>query len=156
MTGGPDHAGNASTVPLPIAGRRQTLLMLRGQLRSMPVLGAATLVLCLAAAACGLAAPWLIGQITNTVLDATAAGPEAAAPAEARLIGLVAVLVAAGVAGAALTAVSAALVSRLGQRLLAGLRETALFRALELPWGNGGSQRPRRRAQPGGRRRRRR
>lgn len=133
MTGGPARAGNTSTVPLPIAGRRQTLLMLRGQLRAMPVLCAATLVLCVAAAACGLAAPWLIGQITNTVLDATAAGPEAAAPAEARLIGLVAVLVAAGVAGAALTAVSAALVSRLGQRLLAGLRETALFRALELP-----------------------
>lgn len=136
MTTGPDDdagAGNASTVPLPIAGRRQTLQMLRGQLRSMPVLAAATLLLCLAAAGCGLAAPWLIGEITNTVLDATAAGPEAVAPAEDRLIRLVAVLVAAGVAGAVLTAVSAAFVSRLGQRLLAGMRETALSRALELP-----------------------
>lgn len=122
-----------STTPLPIAGRRQTLAMLTGQLRSMPVLTAATLLLCLAAAGCGLVAPWLIGAITNTVLEATAAGPDAVGPAEDRLIGLVAVLLAAGVAGAALTAVSAAFVSRLGQRLLAGMRETALTRALELP-----------------------
>ncbi|MCC9196876.1 ABC transporter ATP-binding protein [Arthrobacter sp. zg-Y820] len=127
------RTGQGAAVPLPIAGRRQTLAMLDGQLRSMPVLAAAALLLCLAAAGCGLAAPWLIGAITNTVLEAMTAGPDAAGAAEDRLIGLVAVLVAAGVAAAGLTAVSAACVSRLGQRLLAGMRETALTRALELP-----------------------
>lgn len=112
------------SVPLPLAGTRQVIKALGSLLRSHSWLLAAGLSCSVLAAAGGLVAPWVVGQ----VVDAVQQGQDAAG-----LLPLALFLMGAGVLAAALTAAGTALVSRLGQLLLGDLREDALARTLTLP-----------------------
>lgn len=111
---------------LPLATGAQVRAALRGAVGTQRVLAAATVVLAAAAALAGLVAPWAIGLMVDAVLGG----------GEVREILVPAAWVAgAGVLSAALTALSAALVARIGQRVLARMREDVVATALRLPPG---------------------
>ncbi|MCP3426581.1 ABC transporter transmembrane domain-containing protein [Rothia sp. AR01] len=111
---------------LPLATGRQVLRALRRAVGAQRLLAAATLLLAAAAALAGLVAPWAIGLLVDEVVGGGEPGG---------VVALIAWVAGAGVLGAALTAVSAAAVARIGQRVLARMREDVLGAALRLPPG---------------------
>ncbi|ADU10082.1 ABC transporter ATP-binding protein [Micromonospora aurantiaca] len=109
---------------LPVASARQTWTTLGAQFRARPSLSAAAATVLVVAAAGGLVAPWVLGRLVDDVI--------ADAPVS-RIAGRVAVIAGAAVFTGLLTALGAALASRLGETVLARLRERVLDRALHLP-----------------------
>ncbi|MCS6712509.1 ABC transporter ATP-binding protein [Brachybacterium sp. EF45031] len=109
---------------LPIADGRTTSHHLLGELRRRWLHAVATVLTMAASAACTAMLPRLIGRSVDTVV----------AGGSARELWMIAVwTVVYGVLGAALGALGFALVSALGQRILAGMREEVIDRALDLP-----------------------
>ncbi|MDK7742923.1 ABC transporter ATP-binding protein [Helcobacillus massiliensis] len=111
---------------LPIATGRQTLRFLLTRLGSMRLAFVLMVLTVLAAAIAGAAVPRLIGTVVDVVT----------APEGGRMEGvwvLAAVMVGVGVLQAVCSALGQAQVSALGQRLLAGMREDVIDRALDLP-----------------------
>ncbi|OHX01704.1 ABC transporter ATP-binding protein [Micromonospora sp. WMMB235] len=123
MTADPRTAEPGRTL-LPVASARQTWTTLGAQFRARPGLSAAAATVLVVAAAGGLVAPWVLGRLVDDVI--------ADAPVS-RIAGRVAVIAGAAVFTGLLTALGAALASRLGETVLARLRERVLDRALHLP-----------------------
>lgn len=113
-------------VRLPLATAGEVRRALKHYVRSHRVLAATTIVVAATAALSGLVAPWAIGLMVDAVLS----GGE-----RSEIIILAAWVAGAGVLSAVLTAVSAALVARIGQRVLARMREDVVSTALRLPPG---------------------
>jgi ATP-binding cassette, subfamily C, bacterial len=109
---------------LPLATAGQVRRAIGGYLRDQRGLAVATVLLAALASLAGLVAPWAIGLIVDAVLRGTTS---------AEIVSLVALVAGAGVLSAILTAVSAALVARIGQRVLARMREDTVGTALQLP-----------------------
>ncbi|WP_019632030.1 ABC transporter ATP-binding protein [Actinomadura atramentaria] len=116
----PDRQADA----LPVAGRAETRRALRGLLRPHRGLAVAAFGTLVAATACGLVVPPILGHLVDVVLDGRGAGAVTVP---------VLLIVAAAVGQAALTGLGNALVARLGETMLAGLRERVVDRALGLP-----------------------
>ncbi len=109
---------------LPVSGTRETWRAFGAEFARMPRLSAAALALLVGAAAAGLVAPWVLGRLVDAVI----------AGAELRdVLGHVAVIGAAAVVGGLLTAAGAAVAARLGETVVARLRERVMDRALHLP-----------------------
>ncbi|MBQ1041680.1 MULTISPECIES: ABC transporter ATP-binding protein [unclassified Micromonospora] len=123
MTADPRTAEPARAL-LPTATARRTWTTLGAEFRRRPGLSAAATAVLVAAATGGLVAPWVLGRLVDDVI--------ADAPVS-RIAGRVAVIAAAAVLTGLLTAAGAALASRLGETVLARLRERVLDRALHLP-----------------------
>ncbi|MCO1658585.1 ABC transporter ATP-binding protein [Pseudonocardia humida] len=123
---GTDGAQPAPGVRLPLATGREVRRVIGTYVRDRRGPAVATVALAALASAAGLVAPWAVGRIVDTVLTG---GEPGAVVASAVLVG------AAGLLGAVLTAVSAALVVRIGQHVLARLREQTVSSALRLPAG---------------------
>lgn len=113
-------------VLLPIATNREVARTLGGELARLPWLGVAATVLQLVAVASGLVAPWMLGRLVDQVI---------AGATTADVVNTAAVIAGAAVLAGALTAVAAALTARLGETVLARLRERVLDRVLHLPSG---------------------
>jgi len=111
---------------LPLASSSGVRRVLRRFLGSHRGMAAATIVLAAAAALSGLVAPWAIGLMVDAVLRGGDVG---------EIVVLAAWVAGAGVLSAVFTAISAALVARLGQRVLARMREEVVATALRLPSG---------------------
>ncbi|MGX6605105.1 ABC transporter ATP-binding protein [Micromonosporaceae bacterium Da 78-11] len=109
---------------LPIASARQTAVWLRGELRTHRGELAATLLTGLVAAAASVVPVTALGRL----VDEVRAGSGTAALAPIAFVVVLAALIG-GVAGGATTI----LVSRLGERILAALRERTVATALRLP-----------------------
>ena len=109
---------------LPVATSRETRAWVRAELRSRVPEVAGTVLVGLLAAAAGIVPVWALGVLVDRVR--AGAGTGAIGPI------IVVIAVSAGVAGLG-TGLSTALVSRLGGRVLADLREAAVAVALRLP-----------------------
>lgn len=109
---------------LPIATARRTAAALWADVRALPGLGLLTAVTAVAASAAGLVAPWILGDL----VDEIAAGAD-----RGDIIGSAVVIGVAALLAGVLTALAAVLVSRLGETVLARLRERVLDRTLHLP-----------------------
>ncbi|WP_442875222.1 ABC transporter ATP-binding protein [Actinoplanes sp. NBC_00393] len=109
---------------LPTASPRETWAATRAEFARLPGLSAAAVALLVGAAATGLVAPWVLGRLVDDVIDGTGT---------TRVLGWVAVIAAAAVIGGLLTAAGAAVAARLGETVLARLRERVVDRALHLP-----------------------
>lgn len=118
MTAAPQHTR------LPLATVSGVRRAIGGYVRRQRALAILTIALAAAAALSGLVAPWAVGLIVDTVLG----GGD-----RTRVLVLVAWVAGAGVLSAALRTVSAALVARIGQRVLARMREDVMGAALRLP-----------------------
>lgn len=116
--------GAASRRLLPTATTRQTWAALRAEFARLPGLSAAATILLVAAAATGLVAPWVLGRLVDDVI----AGSDTP-----RIVAWAGVIAGAAVLAGVLTAIGAALTARLGETVLARLRERVLDRALHLP-----------------------
>ncbi|MEV4467312.1 ABC transporter ATP-binding protein [Micromonospora echinofusca] len=116
--------GAASRQLLPTATARQTWAALRAEFARLPGLSAAATTLLVAAAATGLVAPWVLGRLVDDVI----AGSDTP-----RIVAWAGVIAGAAVLAGVLTAIGAALTARLGETVLARLRERVLDRALHLP-----------------------
>ena len=117
MTAAPPHAR------LPLATVRGVRRAIGRYVRRQRALAILTIALAAAAALAGLVAPWAVGLIVDVVLGGD----------RTRVLVLVAWVAGAGVLSAALRTVSAALVARIGQRVLARMREDVMGAALRLP-----------------------
>jgi len=109
---------------LPTATAAQTWQALRTLARPRRALAAATFMVLLAGTAAGLAVPPILGWMVNLILDHS--GPDS-------LTVPVLLLLAAAVGQALLTGLGGILVARLGETMLASLRERVVDRALGLP-----------------------
>jgi ATP-binding cassette subfamily C protein len=109
---------------LPIASTKRTAAALWTEVRALRGLGLGTAATAIAASAAGLVAPWVLGNLVDEIVAGADRGDIVAT---AVVIGVAAV-----VAGL-LTGLSAVLISRLGQTILARLRERVLDRTLHLP-----------------------
>ncbi|RQX02406.1 ABC transporter ATP-binding protein, partial [Micromonospora arida] len=109
---------------LPTATGRQTWVALRTELALLPGLSAAAGTLLVVAAATGLVAPWVLGRLVDDVIAGTDTP---------RVIAWAGVIAGAAVIAGLLTAAGAAVAARLGETVLARLRERVLDRALHLP-----------------------
>ncbi|HEX7350342.1 ABC transporter ATP-binding protein [Brachybacterium sp.] len=109
---------------LPIADARTSLRFMMARLRQHWGSALATLVITLGGAVAAAILPRLIGS----AVDVVAAG----GPVE-RIWTLGAQILAVGVLQALLTALGWSMISALGQRILAGMREDVIDRALDLP-----------------------
>ncbi len=107
---------------LPVATPRRAGRVVWTELRARPLATAAAALSAVAAAASGLVAPAVLGRL----VDAVDTGGGSVWP-------YVWALLAAAVAAAVLTGLSAVLVARLGETVLARLREAVVDRALHLP-----------------------
>ncbi|ALE85875.1 ABC transporter ATP-binding protein [Pseudonocardia sp. HH130629-09] len=114
------------TARLPLATAGEVRRTVTAQLGRRRGLAAATVLLSVAASLAGLVAPWAVGRMVDEVIG----GGDAAA-----IVGLTVLVAAAGVGAAVLTALSGALVARIGQRVLARMREDTVASALRLPAG---------------------
>jgi ATP-binding cassette subfamily C protein len=113
-----------ATVGLPVATGRETLRALRERARPHRRLVAAAAVVPVAATASALAVPLLLGAVVDVV---------AGNRPEGDLTGLVLLLVVAASAQGVLYGLGAGAVGRLGEHLLADLRENVVDRALVVP-----------------------
>jgi ATP-binding cassette subfamily C protein len=111
-------------VLLPTASGPETWAALRAEFRRLPGLSAGALTLMVAASASGLVAPWVLGQLVDDVI--AGAGTD-------RIVHWAVVIAAAAVIGGILTAAGAAVAARLGETVLARIRERVMDRALHLP-----------------------
>ena len=109
---------------LPLATAGEVRRAVSGYVRDQRGLATATVVLAVAASLAGLVAPWVVGRMVDEVIG----GAEAAS-----VVGLTALVGVAGLGAAVLTALSGALVSRIGQRVLARMREDTVAAALRMP-----------------------
>ncbi len=109
---------------LPIASARRTWAALWADLRALPSLSIVTLLVAIAASAGGLVAPWVLGVLVDDISNGAGSGAVVRA---AVIIGV------AALATGALAGLAAMLVSRLGETVLARLRERVLDRTLHLP-----------------------
>jgi ATP-binding cassette subfamily C protein len=117
-------AGVEARKLLPTATARQTWATLRAEFARLPALSAAAVTLLVAAAATGLVAPWVLGRLVDDVI---------AAAGTPRIVAWAGVIAGAAVLAGLLTAAGAAVAARLGETVLARLRERVLDRALHLP-----------------------
>ncbi|MFC9688343.1 ABC transporter ATP-binding protein [Kribbella sp. NPDC056951] len=109
---------------LPIAGPRATWALLWSEIRKLPGLSIIAAVVITGGSAAGLVAPWALGALVD---DISNGGDRSAIVKVVLLIGGAAVL--AGL----LTALGVMLVARVGETVLARIREKVLDRALQLP-----------------------
>ncbi|MET8091935.1 ABC transporter ATP-binding protein [Micromonospora sp. NPDC005220] len=109
---------------LPTATGRQTWAALRTELAHLPGLSAVAGTLLIAAAATGLVAPWVLGRLVDDVIAGTDTP---------QVVAWAGVIAGAAVLAGLLTAAGAAVAARLGETVLARLRERVLDRALHLP-----------------------
>ncbi|WP_320066301.1 ABC transporter ATP-binding protein [Micromonospora sp. RTGN7] len=109
---------------LPTATAGQTWAALKAEFARLPGLSAVAVTLLVAAAATGLVAPWVLGRLVDDVI---------AASDTSRIVAWAGVIAGAAVLAGLLTAVGAAVAGRLGETVLARLRERVLDRALHLP-----------------------
>lgn len=109
---------------LPTASAAQTLAALRGLLRPHRLLALSAVAVLVVGTAVGLLTAPLLGRIVDLVVERR--GPDALV---VPMVLLVVVAVARGIA----TAIGSALVARLGETVLASLRERFVARALRLP-----------------------
>jgi ATP-binding cassette subfamily C protein len=109
---------------LPVAGPRETWRTFGAEFARLPGLSAVAVALLVGAAASGLVAPWVLGRLVDDVM----AGAD-----DTRVLTHAGVIAAAAVLGGALTAAAAAVAARLGETVVARLRERVLDRALHLP-----------------------
>ncbi|MPQ98876.1 ATP-binding cassette domain-containing protein [Modestobacter sp. I12A-02628] len=106
---------------LPVATGRRAARVVAAHLRRSPGQSALTILLAVAAAGAGLIAPAVLGRLVDAVPDGGSVWP------------FVAALAGAAVLVAVLTGLSTLLISRLGETVLARLREAVVDRALHLP-----------------------
>ncbi|MEU5907270.1 ABC transporter ATP-binding protein [Micromonospora sp. NPDC047467] len=109
---------------LPTATSGQTWAALRAEFARLPGLSAIAVTLLVAASATGLVAPWVLGRLVDDVI---------AGSGTARIVAWAGVIAGAAVLAGLLTAAGAAVAARLGETVLARLRERVLDRALHLP-----------------------
>ncbi|HWS31413.1 MAG TPA: ABC transporter ATP-binding protein [Actinoplanes sp.] len=109
---------------LPVAGTRETWRAFGAEFARMPRLSATAVALLVGASAGLLVAPWVLGRLVDAVI---------AGAGLREVIGHAVVIAAAAVAGGLLTAAGAAVAARLGETVVARLREKVLDRALHLP-----------------------
>ncbi|MEW2429409.1 ABC transporter ATP-binding protein [Micromonospora sp. NPDC047644] len=109
---------------LPTATGRQTWAALRIELSRLPLLSAVAGTLLVAASATGLVAPWVLGRLVDDVIAGTDTP---------QVVTWAGVIAGAAVLAGLLTAAGAAVSARLGETVLARLRERVLDRALHLP-----------------------
>ncbi|MGB3441101.1 MAG: ABC transporter ATP-binding protein [Actinophytocola sp.] len=112
------------TAMLPIATSRRTWAVLRAEARGHQGLAVGTLAVSVGACLAGLVAPWALGGLVDDI-----AGGEGGD----RVWFAVLVIAGAAIVGGVLTGVGAALVARLGETILARIRERVVDRALHLP-----------------------
>ncbi|MDI6102547.1 ABC transporter ATP-binding protein [Actinoplanes sp. NEAU-A12] len=109
---------------LPVAGTRQTWRAFGAEFAKLPRLSAVAAALLVGSAAAGLVAPWVLGRLVDDVIAGAGAG---------RVLTHAAVIASAAIVGGLLTAAGAAVAARLGETVVARLRERVLDRALHLP-----------------------
>ncbi|MDQ3404631.1 MAG: ABC transporter ATP-binding protein/permease [Actinomycetota bacterium] len=109
---------------LPIASPRQTWALLRAEFLARKGAAVAALLTVIAASAAGLVAPWVLGGLVDDIV--AGAGGD-------RVLTAVLIIAGAALVGGVLTGVGTALVARLGETVLARIRERVLDRALHLP-----------------------
>ena len=125
MSGAPAGGdGSALARLLPTASPRATLRRIRAELSRRRGLAAATAAALAGAATTSALVPPLIGALVDTVLRDGSAG---------RVDLLVLLLLVTGLVGALLSGVGSVLVARLGESVLADLREDVVVRALDVP-----------------------
>lgn len=132
MTVVESSVGAAPTVAperLPVADGRETARDLWRRCRRRPFTALAALSMAIAASASGLVAPWVLGILVDRV-DAVAG---TGAGGGGQVLSLVAVMAAAAVAAGVLTWIGGVLIARLGERVLADLREDVVDRAVRIP-----------------------
>ncbi|MGO1536908.1 MAG: ABC transporter ATP-binding protein [Yaniella sp.] len=115
---------NSTSHQLPLATARQTLALLRNCVRGHGLLLSSAIMLSLVAAASGLVAPCIVGHLIDKIT---------AGATNSNMLSWVGPLLAAMLIGGVTAGAGAATVARLGQHILAGLREQALERTLQLP-----------------------
>jgi ATP-binding cassette subfamily C protein len=109
---------------LPVSAARTTWAALGAEVRRMPGTTAATALVAVAAAASGLVAPWVLGAMVDDIIAGAALG---------RVVRAVVIVAVAAIVGGVLTATGTVLVARLGETVLARIRERVLDRALHVP-----------------------
>jgi ATP-binding cassette subfamily C protein len=109
---------------LPVAGSRETWRVFGAEFARLPGLSVAAAALLVGSAASGLVAPWVLGRLVDDVI--AGAGTD-------RVLAHAGVIAGAAVVGGVLTAAAAAVFARLGETVVARLRERVLDRALHLP-----------------------
>ncbi|MFI1196384.1 ABC transporter ATP-binding protein [Micromonospora sp. NPDC020750] len=124
MTDESTTIGVESRQLLPTATARQTWAALRTEFARLPGLSVAAATLLVAAAATGLLAPWVLGRLVDDVIDGSDTP---------RIVAWAGVIAGAALLAGLLTAAGAAVAARLGETVLARLRERVLDRALHLP-----------------------
>ncbi|KIQ07946.1 ABC transporter ATP-binding protein [Rhodococcus sp. MEB064] len=112
------------TEMLPVAGRRRSGAFILDELRQRPALTLVTVVVGAVAAAMALVPVYVFGVLVDRV--------RGGAPTST-IVGVVAVITVAAVAGGVFTGFGSYAVSVLGEKILASLRERVLARALHLP-----------------------
>ena len=115
---------SATRVPLPVADARRTRAAVGDLLREHRLLVVGTGLVLLGRAAAGLVGPAVLGRIVDLVLTGAGAGA---------ITGPFLLLLAAAVAEGGLALVGGLLVARLGETMLARLRERVVDRTLRLP-----------------------
>lgn len=121
--GGP-RVPSASTEPLPTATARRTWAVFLEGLRTHPATSALALLTVLAGSAAGLVAPWVLGGMVDDISNG--AGAET-------ILRSAALIAAAAAIGGVLVGLGAWQVSRLGETILARLRERVMRRVLHMP-----------------------
>ncbi|GIE31655.1 multidrug ABC transporter permease [Actinoplanes italicus] len=109
---------------LPVAGSRETWRVFGAEFARLPGLSVAAVALLVGSAASGLVAPWVLGRLVDDVI--AGAGTD-------RVLTHAGVIAGAAVVGGVLTAAAAAVFARLGETVVARLRERVVDRALHLP-----------------------
>lgn len=112
------------TEMLPVAGGRRSGAFILDELRQRPALTLVTVVVGAVAAAMALVPVYVFGVLVDRVREG--------APTST-IVGVVAVITVAAVAGGVFTGFGSYAVSVLGEKILASLRERVLARALHLP-----------------------
>ena len=114
----------STTELLPIATGARSWAFLSGELKGRRVLGLVTLVISAVAAAMSLVPVYVFGVLVDRVTEG--------APTST-IVSVVAIITVAALVGGVFTALSSYLISKLGEGILASLRERVLGRALHLP-----------------------
>lgn len=120
---GPEAPAPATEL-LPTATARRTWAVLLEGLRARPGTSVLALLTVLAGSAAGLVAPWVLGGMVDDISDG--AGAEA-------ILRSAALIAAAAAVGGVLVGLGAWQVSRLGETILARLRERVMRRVLHMP-----------------------
>nr|MDT0660422.1 ABC transporter ATP-binding protein [Micromonospora sp. DSM 115978] len=120
----PEAPGGTRPDRLPIAPPGQTWAVLWAEMRKLPGAVVVAVLVVLAASAAGLVPPWVLGRFVDDLSQH---------PVGADLTGPVALIAGAALVGGVLTGFGAVLVARVGETVLARLRERVMDRALHLP-----------------------